>query len=80
MIVLPLYVLCTIAPFLVSSDFRVRLLGGILGIGLIVSVGFFYETFISVWCFFAAAASVGILNILERNAVKHLSAEQAAGA
>jgi len=77
MIIFPIYVLCTIAPLLISSDSRIRLLGGILGMGLIVSLGFFYETFISVWCFFAAAASIGIFNILERNAAKPLSTEQA---
>ena len=34
-----------------------RLLGAIVGVGLAIAAGFFYMAFVSVWCFFAAAAS-----------------------
>lgn len=56
----PFYIFCTIAPLFLSSNSLLRKLGGVLMVGLVVSAALFYESFVSVWCFFAAAASVGI--------------------
>ena len=56
----PFYALCTVAPLFLSSRPLLRKLGGVLALGMIVSFAFFYTNFVSVWCFFAAAASIGI--------------------
>lgn len=52
-----LYAACTTLPLLLSSHPWVRLMGGVVMVGLLVSQWFFAQAFISVWCFFAAAAS-----------------------
>ncbi len=52
-----LYCVCTCAPLLVSTQGTLKLLGLCVLVGLIVSYGFFFYTFLSVWCFFAAIAS-----------------------
>lgn len=56
----PVYMLCTLAPLFLSSDSFLRKLGGVLAIGAVISLIFFYVSFVSVWCFFATAASIGI--------------------
>jgi hypothetical protein len=38
-----------------------RALGAIILIGSVVALAFYWEAFVSVWCFFAAAASGAIL-------------------
>lgn len=48
-------------PLLLSSRRTVVVLGAIVLVGLIVAYAFYWEAFVSVWCFFAAAASVAIL-------------------
>jgi hypothetical protein len=55
-----LYVLCTCCPFLISSHKALRAFGAILVLGLMVSATLYLVAFISVWCFFAAAASLTI--------------------
>jgi hypothetical protein len=57
---LSLYVLCTSGPFLVSSSKALRSFGVILVAGLIVSTSLYLWAFVSVWCFFAAAASLTV--------------------
>jgi len=59
------YAVVTVIPPLASSDRRMRLLGMLVLGSLIVSKIFFYETFISVWCFFAALISVMIVLIVK---------------
>ena len=54
------YALCTCLPPLFSSDKFVRAAGITIVTGLAVSSIFYYEGFFSVWCFFAALASVTI--------------------
>jgi hypothetical protein len=44
-----------------TSQRTVVVLGAIVLAGLVVAYAFYSEAFISVWCFFAAAASVAIL-------------------
>lgn len=55
------YLAATGLPLLLSSQRTVVVLGAIVLAGLVVAYAFYWEAFISVWCFFAAAASVAIL-------------------
>ena len=55
------YLISTGLPLLLSSQRTVIVLGAIVLAGLVVAYAFYWEAFISVWCFFAAAASVAIL-------------------
>ncbi len=55
------YLAATSLPLLLSSQRSVVVLGAIVLAGLIVAYAFYWEAFVSVWCFFAAAASVAIL-------------------
>jgi len=48
-------------PLLLSSQRTVLIFGVIILLGLIVARAFYVEAFISVWCFFAAMASIAIL-------------------
>jgi len=57
---LVVYLLCTCLPPLLSSDRFLQMAGIVIVIGLVVSAIFYYESFFSVWCFFAALASVAI--------------------
>ena len=54
------YVICTCLPPLLSTDRFLRAAGIAIVVGLAVSLIFYYEGFFSVWCFFAALASVAI--------------------
>jgi len=51
------YVACTVGAMVLSSQRALRIFGVILAAGLGVSLISFYAAFVSVWCFFAAAAS-----------------------
>lgn len=55
------YLAATGLPLLLSSQRTMVLLGVVVLTGLVVAYAFYWEAFISVWCFFAAAASVTIL-------------------
>ncbi len=55
------YLAATGLPLLLSSRRTVVVLGAIVLVGLLVAYAFYWEAFISVWCFFAAAASTAIL-------------------
>jgi hypothetical protein len=55
-----LYVLCTCGPFLLSSSKNLRSFGAILVAGFILSTSLHVFAFVSVWCFFAAAASLTV--------------------
>ena len=55
------YLAATGVPLLLSSHRTVVVLGAIVLTGLVVAYAFYWEAFVSVWCFFAAAASVAIL-------------------
>jgi hypothetical protein len=52
-----LYLLSTCVPLLLSSSGAIRKFGAIVGAGFLVSVYTYFATFVSVWCFFAAAGS-----------------------
>lgn len=51
------YLLCTCAPLLLSSHRIIRAVGTVVVVGFAISAYAYYATFISVWCFFAAATS-----------------------
>jgi len=55
-----MYLLVTCAAPLLSSHPAVRLLGGIVIAGALISFIFYWQSFTSVWCFFAAVASAVI--------------------
>jgi len=67
-----LYLLCTCVPLLLSSSGAIRKFGAIVGAGFLVSVYTYFATFISVWCFFAAAGSA-ILYFYFRSAAPSVS-------
>lgn len=52
-----IYLIATLAPVFVSSVKRAYILGIIIGLSALVSVIFFTECLISIWCFFAAVVS-----------------------
>ena len=52
------YLLCTCVPPVLSSHRLIRIFVGIVIVGFAVSAVVYFATFISVWCFFAAADSV----------------------
>ena len=55
------YIAAVAAPLLLSTHRTVVLLGAIVLAGWAVTYLFYWEAFISVWCFFAAVASVVVL-------------------
>ncbi len=55
------YLAATSLPLFLSSHRTVVILGAIIFVGIAVAYVFYWEAFVSVWCFFAAAASVVIL-------------------
>lgn len=55
------YLAATGLPLLLSSHRTVVVLGAIVLGGLVVAYAFYWESFVSVWCFFAAAASATIM-------------------
>ena len=54
------YVLCTCGPFLLSSYRSLRIFGTIVLAGLAISAALYTYAYVSVWCFFGAAASLTI--------------------
>lgn len=56
----PFYALATCGPLVVSSHRALRWFGWIIVIGLALSLLFYFVAFLSIWCFFAAAASVTV--------------------
>jgi len=68
------YLAATGLPLMLSSQRTVVALGAIILIGSVVAYGFYWEAFVSVWCFFAAAASVVILFHFEKQRRQRLQA------
>ena len=54
----PVYLMVTCGPFLLSTHLALRQLGVVLLGGFLVAAYFYWYTFVSVWCFFAAGASI----------------------
>jgi hypothetical protein len=59
------YLAATGLPLVASSRRAIVALGVITLLGSVVAYVFYWEAFLSVWCFFAAAASVVILGHFE---------------
>jgi hypothetical protein len=55
------YLVCACLPPLLSSSRTLNLFGVIVAAGLGIAMLAFYEDFVSVWCFFAALASLTLL-------------------
>lgn len=52
------YLAATVLPLFISSQRAIRTFGVVASAGFLVSACVYAETFVSVWCFFAAAGSV----------------------
>ena len=65
------YFAATVVPPLLSSRRVVAILGVVVFVGAATAYVFYYEAFVSVWCFFAAAASGVILFHFERERRRH---------
>ena len=63
------YVLCTCGALLLSSHRMVQAVGILVLIGFLVSAYFYLASFVSVWCFFAAADSTLLYFHFRRAAV-----------
>ncbi len=59
------YLAATTLPPLLSSQRTIVVLGAIILVGSVVAFAFYWEAFVSVWCFFAAAASLVVLGHFE---------------
>jgi hypothetical protein len=59
------YLASTTLPLMLSSHRTVVMLGAVIFVGSAVAFTFYWEAFVSVWCFFAAAASLVILGHFE---------------
>jgi len=59
------YLAATCLPAVLSTSRTVAVLGAIVLVGCVVAYVVYWEAFSSVWCFFAAAASVVILGHFE---------------
>jgi hypothetical protein len=70
-VMLGIYILCVCLPPLLSGNRILNLFGAFVIGGLAITFLAFYESFISVWCFFAALASLSIWKFFQD---QHLSA------
>ena len=64
------YIICTGLPPLISSHKPIRIFGIFILLGFFISAYFFVATFVSVWCFFAAAGSVLLYFCFKRDALR----------
>jgi hypothetical protein len=55
------YLAATSLPLMLSSQRTIVVLGAIILLGFATTYAFYWEAFVSVWCFFAAAASILII-------------------
>jgi hypothetical protein len=60
-----LYIAATILPPLISSSKRIWILGIIILVSYIITMFYYVDNIISVWCFFASAISFMVLYILQ---------------
>ena len=72
------YLAATGGPLALSSRRTLVALGAIILAGSVMAYVFYWEAFVSVWCFFAAAASVVILAHFEWSRRQRLSREVSA--
>ncbi len=62
-----LYIIATITPFFIVRDRYFWLAGTLAAFAYLISFTFYYETMLSVWCFFAAILSLFIMIIIRKN-------------
>ena len=60
------YLWAVCMPMILSSSRPIRIMGMIITAGSIVAHYFYWRSFLSVWCFFAASASVIVLVYIEQ--------------
>lgn len=60
------YLICTCAPLLLSSHRTIQFFGAIVLLGFLVSAYAYLATYVSVWCFFAAAGSTVLYRYFQR--------------
>jgi hypothetical protein len=70
------YLAATGLPLMLSSQRTVALLGTIVLVGSAIAFVAYWEAFVSVWCFFAAAASIVVLGHFEWGRQRRLRAER----
>jgi hypothetical protein len=66
------YLAATSLPLLLSSQRTIVALGAVILVGSATAYIFYWEAFVSVWCFFAAAASILILGHFEWSRLRRL--------
>lgn len=65
-LVVLLYFIATVGSCLVASNRKINYFGLVLFFSLFASLMLYYETYLSVWCFFAAILSTGIYAIVRK--------------
>lgn len=55
-----LYLVATLGAYFLSSYRTIRIIGGVNFVSCVIAATVYYETFVSVWCFFASLLSVMI--------------------
>ncbi|MEO7054492.1 MAG: DUF6629 family protein, partial [Rhizomicrobium sp.] len=68
-VMLGIYILCVCLPPLLSGSRILNLFGVLVIGGLAITILAFYESFISVWCFFAALASLTIWKFFQERRI-----------
>ena len=61
------YGIVSLSPLFISSLRRMWILGSLALLGFVISDSFYYEAFVSVWCFYAAVISMVLYFILREN-------------
>lgn len=69
-IMLLFYAMSVIGPFFVSSRKHMQPFGGIVLVTCLIALYFYTACFLSVWCFFAAIASLSVVVIMQEKQVK----------
>lgn len=66
-VVRTIYALVVTLPLLASNAFALRIFGALIALSLALSALYFDHAFTSVWCFFAAMLSLGLMHLLRAN-------------
>lgn len=65
-----IYIIATIVPFAITRNKTLWFLGIVAAVSYAASLWFYYEAFISVWCFFAALISILIYGFVYNESKK----------
>jgi hypothetical protein len=66
-----IYILATIVPFAITRNKTLRYIAIVVAVSYVVSALFYYEAFISVWCFFAALISILVYGFVYNESKKN---------